>query len=295
MNLVQLLVGLLALVPALLIAIPVHEMGHAAAAYFQGDRSVRYFGYFKLDPRRFLDPLGVLAVFAALVGWGRRVPIQANRISTVRQRVIFELGGPAANLAVAIVLGVVLRAWARAGLPVFYDSVLAIAGLVIYAIVFLNLSIFAFQLLPIPGLDGWNIVEAIFRDRNARFFYNVNVRKREIWAGCVVVLLVFQFFQGFNVLNLVMTPFFQPASLISIGECDGYRVPGFTGLYPCLLYALSSTSRRTPRSSRSTVARAWSKPSGSRSRPSATARRRRSATPLLWRGSRARWRRACVA
>lgn len=235
MSVVYLLVGLLALVPALLIAIPVHEMGHAAAAYFQGDRSVRYFGYFKPDPRRFLEPVGVLAVFAALVGWGRKVPIQSNRIYTTRQKIIFELGGPAANLAVAIVLGIVLRAWARAGLPVFYDSPVAILGLVLYAIVFLNLSIFAFQLLPIPGLDGWNIVEAIFKNRNARFFYNVDTRRREIWAGCVLVLIVFQFFQGFNVLNLVMTPFFQPASLISIGTCDGYRVPGFTGLYPCLL------------------------------------------------------------
>jgi len=234
-NFVNLLIGLLALVPALLVAIPVHEMGHAAAAYFQGDRSVRYFGYFKLDPRRFLDPLGVLAVFAALVGWGRRVPIQSNRINTTRQKVIFELGGPAANLAAAIVLGLVLRAVTRAGLVPSYDIGPGLVGLVLYVIVFLNLSIFAFQLLPIPGLDGWNIVEAIFRSRNARFFYNVEMRKREVWAGCVVVLLVVQFFQGFNLLNLVMTPFFQPASLISIGECDGYRVPGFTGLYPCLL------------------------------------------------------------
>ena len=45
------------LVPALLIAIPLHEMGHAAAAYLLGDRSVRYFGYFTWNPRRFLDPL----------------------------------------------------------------------------------------------------------------------------------------------------------------------------------------------------------------------------------------------
>src|SRR5260370_467142 len=74
------------LVPALLIAIPVHEMGHAAAAYFQGDRSVRYFGYFTLNPRRFLEPVGVIAVFMLLTGWGRRVPVQPNRISTVRQR-----------------------------------------------------------------------------------------------------------------------------------------------------------------------------------------------------------------
>ena len=66
---VAFVVGALALVPALLIAIPVHEMGHAAAAYFLGDKSVRYFGYFTYDPRRFLEPFGVVAVFVALVGW----------------------------------------------------------------------------------------------------------------------------------------------------------------------------------------------------------------------------------
>src|SRR6202035_4513483 len=104
-NFVAFVLAALVLVPALLIAIPVHEMGHATAAYFQGDRSVRYFGYFTLDPRRFLDPLGVIAVFVALVGWGRRVPVQPNRISTPAQHVVHELGGPAANLVVAIVLG----------------------------------------------------------------------------------------------------------------------------------------------------------------------------------------------
>src|SRR5260370_1543618 len=95
----------LLLVPALLIAIPVHEMGHAAAAYFLGDRSVRYFGYFKPEPRRFLEPLGVVTVFVALVGWGRRVPIQSNRITTTGQKVIYELGRPPPNLLAAIPLG----------------------------------------------------------------------------------------------------------------------------------------------------------------------------------------------
>jgi len=106
----------LLLVPAVLVAIPVHEMGHAAAAYFQGDRSVRYFGYFTLDPRRFLDPLGVIAVFIALVGWGRRVPVQPNRINTMRQRLVHQLGGPAANLLVAIALGAVWRFLTAMGL-----------------------------------------------------------------------------------------------------------------------------------------------------------------------------------
>jgi len=223
--LVSFVIGILALVPAVAIAIPAHEMGHAAAAYFQGDRSVRYFGYFKPDPRRFLDPLGVIAVFVALVGWGRRVPIQSNRISGNRQKVLYELGGPAANLAVAFIVGLLLRAMIRAGVPISFDVGPGLLGLVIYVIVFLNLSIFAFQLLPIPGLDGWNVIEAIFQRQNARFFYDVSLRRREVWAGCVVVLLAVQFFQGANLLNYVMLPFFEPASLISVGECIGYRVP----------------------------------------------------------------------
>jgi Zn-dependent protease len=232
-NFVAFILSALLLVPALLIAIPVHEMGHAAAAYTLGDRSVRYFGYFSLSPRRFLDPLGVIAVFVALVGWGRRVPVQPNRISTTRQRIIHELGGPAANLAVAIVLGFLLRAWLRFGLPFSYDISLGLLGAAIFVIVFLNLSIFAFQLLPIPGLDGWNIVEAIFRNRNARFFYEVNTRRQQIWVACIVVVFLFQIFQGASLLSVVMTPFYWPASLISLGGCAGYAIPGFIGLHPC--------------------------------------------------------------
>ena len=232
---VAFVVGALALVPALLIAIPVHEMGHAAAAYFLGDKSVRYFGYFTYDPRRFLEPFGVVAVFVALIGWGRRVPVQQNRISTTGQKVIFELGGPAANLVVAIAFGLLWRAMRGAGLGGAYEISPQFLGLVVYAIVFLNLSIFAFQLLPIPGLDLWNVIEALFRNRNPRFFFNVSTRRREVWAGCVVVLIVFQFFQGANLLNYVLTPVFQPASLISTGICAGYGIPGLTGLRPCLL------------------------------------------------------------
>ncbi|HYL07370.1 MAG TPA: site-2 protease family protein, partial [Candidatus Udaeobacter sp.] len=228
-------VGALLLVPALLIAIPVHEMGHAAAAYFLGDRSVRYFGHFSPDPRRYLDPLGVIAVFIALVGWGRRVPVQSNRITTPMQRVLYELGGPAANLAVAIVFGIVLRLLEAAGLVPVIELSRNLVSAVVYVIVFLNLSIFAFQLLPIPGLDGWNIVEAIFRRRNPRFFYDVTARRQQIWIGCIVVLFLFQLFQGVSLLSIVMTPFYEPASLISMGTCSGYAIPGFVGLVPCRL------------------------------------------------------------
>ncbi|HYR49494.1 MAG TPA: site-2 protease family protein [Candidatus Eisenbacteria bacterium] len=234
-NFVGFLLAALLLVPALLIAIPVHEMGHAVAAYFLGDRSVRYFGYLTPNPRRFLEPLGVIAVFVALVGWGRRVPVQPNRISTTGQRVIFELGGPAANLIVAVVLGFLWRLLSTAGLGSAFELSPSLLGAALYAIVFLNLSIFAFQLLPIPGLDGWAVIEAIFRNRNARFFFQVNSRRQQIWVGCIVVVFLFQLFQGASLLSVVMTPFYLPASLISLGGCSGYAIPGFIGLRPCPL------------------------------------------------------------
>ena len=230
---VAFLLAALLLVPAILVAIPVHEMGHATAAYFLGDRSVRYFGYFTINPRRFLDPLGVIAVFVALVGWGRRVPVQPNRIHTTGQHIVHELGGPAANLVVAVVLGLLLQAMLRFGMPFSYDLSLGLVAAAIYVIVFLNLSMFAFQLLPIPGLDGWGVVEAIFHNRNPRFFFQVNARRQQIWIGCIVVIFLFQLFQGGSLLSLVMTPFYFPASLISLGGCHGYAIPGFNGLLPC--------------------------------------------------------------
>lgn len=233
-RLTDVLIRLLLLVPAIVIAIPAHEMGHAAAAYLLGDRSVRYFGYLRPDPRRFLDPLGVIAVVVALVGWGRRVSIQSNRISTTAQKVLFELGGPAANFAVAIVLGLAYQAMHRAGLPSSFDPGPGLFLATVYVIVFLNLSILAFQLLPIPGLDGWNIIEALFRSRNPRFFYDVSVRRREVWAGAVVIVIAFQLLSGVNVLNYVLAPFYEPASLISLGGCGGYAT-GLTFLFPCLL------------------------------------------------------------
>ena len=224
----------LALVPAILVAIPVHEIGHALAAYFIGDKSVRYFGHLSYNPRRQIDPIGAIAVLIALVGWGRRVPVQPNRINTMGRRVLYELGGPAANLVVALVFGAVLRLLFAAGFSLTFTISKDLVFLLVYAVWFLNLSIMAFQLLPIPGLDGWNIVEALFRNRNPRFFVNVSLRRREIWIACVVIFFLFQLFQGASLLAIVMSPFYTPASLISLGACGGYAIPGLNGLNPCL-------------------------------------------------------------
>src|SRR5260370_16439651 len=156
--------------------------------------------------------------------------MQCNRISTPGQKVIYELGGPAANLVVAIVLGTLLRVAVHLGVPYSFDLGPGLLLAAVYAIVFLNLSLFAFQLLPIPGLDGWNVIEALFRGRSPRFFFNVSVRRREIWVGCVIAVVVFQFLLGISLLSIVMSPFYQPPSLISFSTCGGVLDTYLSGL-----------------------------------------------------------------
>ena len=221
------------LVPALFVAIPGHELGHALAADRLGDRSVRAFGNLKPQFRRFLDPYGVIAVFLANVGWGRPAPIQEGRIGySGTRRALYALGGPAANLALAAVFGVAVRLLIAAGYPPVPEPRLPLNAVVfiVYAIYFLNLSLFAFQLLPIPGLDGWDIVAALFRRRNPGWFMRVEANRQTIWIVCLIVIFVGPLLLRFNLLGAVVGIFYEPASYLILGRCTGYIV-----LNPCPL------------------------------------------------------------
>ena len=224
------------LVPAALIAIPVHELGHALAAYAQGDRSVRNRGYLSVrNPRLFVEPYGLLAVFLARTGWGRPVPINEYRLRNLPGRLAYALAGPLASLLVAAVFGVLVRVLAANDLLPFPGQfvmpVRDYPATVVYAIFFLNLSVFAFNLLPLPGLDGWRVLEALFRARNPRFFFEANSRRREVWMVFVLVIVVGAILPGLpNLLAVGMLPFYAPASLLILGTCLGYP-----GLSPCPL------------------------------------------------------------
>jgi Zn-dependent protease len=227
------LVTSLFLVPAAFVAIPVHELAHALAAYVQGDRSVRYRGLFNPDPRRFIEPYGLVAVFLARVGWGMPIPVNEQRLRGAGGQVAYALAGPVGNLLVAVVFGIVLRIL-LANHVLFepaslVQTPLGYVAYVVYAIYFLNLSFFAFNLLPLPGLDGWRVLEALFRRRNPRFFFNAAMRRRDIWGIAVLAIFITSFL-GIPLLSSVMLPFYAPASTVIFGTCLGYP-----GLQPCPL------------------------------------------------------------
>jgi Zn-dependent protease len=225
--------GSLYLVPALLLVIPAHELAHALAAYRMGDRSVLAFGYLKPQVRRFIDPYGVVAVFLLNVAWGRPAPVQSGRVGYGRSHALYALAGPAANLVLAVVFGAALRAMLLAGIParpLAPSQPLSMLAWLVFAIFFLNLSTCVFQLLPIPGLDGWEVVTALFRRRNPRFFMQVEFNRQTIWVVCAAIVFFGPYLLQRDVLGLVLGLLFAPLSNLILGTCGNYVM-----LHPCQL------------------------------------------------------------
>src|ERR1700730_18634349 len=103
------------LIPAILIAIPVHELGHGIAAFLIGDPSPRNRGYFTPDPRRFINVYGVIAAFLVNVTFGTPIPVNEYRLNGPARKLVYVLGGPVANLLVAAVFAIVVRVFEAQG------------------------------------------------------------------------------------------------------------------------------------------------------------------------------------
>jgi Zn-dependent protease len=230
---VAFLVTALFLVPAVIVGIPAHELGHAYAASLLGDRSSLNRVRHNFQPRFFFEPYGVLAAFLANVSWPLPIPVNEARLRG-RAQVLYALAGPAANLAIAVVFGLVVRFLIAAGVIFNPGSIiqtpLGYVEFIAYAMFFLNLAMFAFNLLPIPGLDGWRILETLFRRRNPRFFFDAWSRRREVWTFCAIAVVLSSFLLHINLLGIVVAPFFEPFSQLILGRCAVY-----TSLQPCLL------------------------------------------------------------
>ena len=161
-----LLSAVLLAVPGFLLAIVVHETAHAWAADRLGDPTARMLGRLSFNPLRHLDPWGTVALplmllFASggsmVFGYARPVPVSpANFKSPRRDEVLVSLAGPAANVLTAV--GLVWLAWLGHALGFMADP-----GIrrVLQAAVNINLILAAFNMLPVPPLDGSEILTAL--------------------------------------------------------------------------------------------------------------------------------------
>ena len=151
-DLASALQGLVLKIPALLLAVTVHEVAHGLVADRLGDPTARLQGRLTLNPLPHLDPLGALAFVLVGFGWAKPVPVNARNLRRpVRDMACVAAAGPLSNFAMAFVGLVLLVLVTRASGSAFVLEPLA--GLLRYVYAF-NLGLAIFNLIPLPPLDG---------------------------------------------------------------------------------------------------------------------------------------------
>ena len=161
----------------LLISLTVHEAAHAWSADRLGDSTARLLGRLSLNPAVHVDPIGTIlfpliamATNLPLIGWAKPVPVNSARLGrNWRQKFMaIAAAGPASNLVLATIAAMVLRVVAPAGAGAGAVSGYLLAGL--EQAVFVNVLLAVFNMVPVPPLDGGNVVAGLLTGSMARTF-----------------------------------------------------------------------------------------------------------------------------
>lgn len=166
--------------PGLILAMAVHEYAHARAAVALGDITPRMTGRLTLNPLAHIDPIGLLMLILAHFGWAKPVMINPRNFKNYkRDDILVSLAGPAANLLLAFLTLVVLLIYSK-----FFGRMSQGTYLVLQLIVLYNINFAIFNMIPLPPLDGSNILKHFLP---ARYTY----RYAQIERYSFFILIVF--------------------------------------------------------------------------------------------------------
>jgi Zn-dependent protease len=182
------------LAPGIIFGLVIHEFCHGYAAWRLGDPTAKDAGRLSFNPLKHLDFLGTAALFLMRIGWAKPVPVDARNFRDPRKGILItSLAGPVSNLVVGAVLGVGLGALFAYGLKspqVFASSWLRLLYLVLFKAVYINFILAIFNLLPVPPLDGSNVLWSLL-PRNAAASYGRFITKYGRYIPYVFIILVF--------------------------------------------------------------------------------------------------------
>lgn len=160
------------MIPAILLGFTFHEYAHAKMADKLGDKTARFQGRLNLNPLTHIDALGFLMILVAGIGWAK--PVQVNPAAfkdKYKDDLKVSLAGPLANLVVALFGGILLFiVMALVFSNILTGTLSQILHDISIQIIYINVMLFIFNLLPLPGLDGWSV----FRDLSPKHFYRVS-------------------------------------------------------------------------------------------------------------------------
>lgn len=191
-------------VVALIISIILHEMAHGHAANALGDPTARLQGRLSANPLVHIDPLGSIIIPALLIfthagiffGWAKPVPYNPYNLTNQKWgEALVAIAGPAANVLLAVIFSIIVRSSAFLGLA---DSFIQISWYIVY----INILLAMFNMLPFPPLDGSKILKALL-PYSLAMQYQKCIRWVEQYGLFLSFALIFVF------INFFSGPFFS--------------------------------------------------------------------------------------
>jgi Zn-dependent protease len=164
-NVAQIFIALI----VLLFSLTVHEMAHAWTADRLGDPTARQLGRVSLNPLVHADPIGTILFplvamvsGAPLIGWAKPVPVNTRHLrSPRRDYVLVAAAGPASNLVLALAASVVLAVLPVSPQTIGEPNVSVPVAKILSQLVQLNVLLAVFNMVPIPPLDGGNVLAGL--------------------------------------------------------------------------------------------------------------------------------------
>lgn len=168
----------------LVAAVILHEISHGVVALYFGDDTAKRAGRLTLNPVPHIDPLGSIIVPALgalsgfpVIGWAKPVPVNPAKMRDGRRHMLWVgLAGPASNFALMTVAAVAARAsFAHDGFVPGFDGLddVSLLSQVLFSFAFINLALGLFNLLPIPPLDGSQLLARALPARHLETYYRL--------------------------------------------------------------------------------------------------------------------------
>lgn len=196
-SLMDWLMSTLTLLPGIIIGLSFHEFAHAFVAYRCGDPTPKLQNRVTINPAAHIDPIGFIALLFIGFGWGRPVMINPNNFRKPRRdELLVALAGVTLNLILAFLFMVLLWLLYKYAIGFMLSDLGMILQDILISIIFINIVLMVFNLLPIPPLDGFNVITQIFNLRNTEFYYRVYDK------GFVILMVLILF----NITGRILTP-----------------------------------------------------------------------------------------
>jgi Zn-dependent protease len=193
---------LIPFVPVFLLALTLHEFGHAWTALQFGDPTAKLQGRVTLDPLKHLDLMGTICMFVLSFGWAKPVPVNPANFKPEQRRQAecwVSLAGIIANLLQAVAYALVWRMVLLVNPSLLYGESFLYRFLLLGVLI--NLALAIFNLLPIYPLDGAHVMKNLLPQRQGRLFVEFSQR---YGAMVLLALILMGSFSGVSPLRTLI-------------------------------------------------------------------------------------------